>query len=147
MLDRAQSLGVRNVVFGMPHRGRLNVLCNVMRKDTALIFKEFGGAPIDGVEKFTQMMQEEDFVMSGDVKYHLGTSSRREYADGQSMRLSLVANPSHLETVNPVVCGKARARMYGWLDICARAGARRVPSFSRKGTYITSQSCFQVLPR
>ena len=79
---------------------------------TALIFKEFEGAPIDGVEAHTQMMQEEDFVMSGDVKYHLGTSSRREYADGGSIHLSLVANPSHLEAVNPVVMGKARAKMY-----------------------------------
>ena len=112
MLDRSYELGVRNCVIGMPHRGRLNVLCNVMQKDTALIFKEFEGAPIDGVEAHTQIMQKEDFVMSGDVKYHLGTSSRREYADGGSIHLSLVANPSHLEAVNPVVMGKARAKMY-----------------------------------
>jgi 2-oxoglutarate dehydrogenase E1 component len=83
----------------MPHRGRLNVLASVMAKPYRAIFSEFQGAAFHG----------DDFEGSGDVKYHLGTSSDREF-DGNKVHLSLAANPSHLEAVDPVVLGKARAK-------------------------------------
>jgi 2-oxoglutarate dehydrogenase E1 component len=89
--------GVREIVFGMAHRGRLNVLANVMGKPYRVIFNEFAGGSANP----------EDVGGSGDVKYHLGTSSDREF-DGISVHLSLVPNPSHLEAVDPVVLGKVR---------------------------------------
>jgi 2-oxoglutarate dehydrogenase E1 component len=91
--------GVRDIVVGMAHRGRLNVLANVMGKPYRAIFSEFAGGASNP----------EDVGGSGDVKYHLGTSSDREF-DGISVHLSLLPNPSHLEAVNPVVLGKARAQ-------------------------------------
>jgi len=91
--------GVKEIVIGMPHRGRLNVLANVMEKPYKQIFHEFrGGAS-----------HPEEVEGSGDVKYHLGTSSDREF-DGNPVHLSLSPNPSHLEAVDPVVLGKARAK-------------------------------------
>jgi 2-oxoglutarate dehydrogenase E1 component len=90
--------GVREVVIGMAHRGRLNVLANVMGKPYRVIFSEFAGGSANP----------QDVGGSGDVKYHLGTSSDRTF-DGIDVHLSLVPNPSHLEAVNPVVLGKARA--------------------------------------
>ena len=90
--------GVEEIVVGMAHRGRLNVLVNVMGKPYRAIFNEFAGGSANP----------EDVGGSGDVKYHLGTSSDREF-DGTKVHLSLQANPSHLEAVNPVVLGKARA--------------------------------------
>nr|WP_314442957.1 2-oxoglutarate dehydrogenase E1 component [uncultured Sphingomonas sp.] len=90
--------GVEEIVVGMAHRGRLNVLANVMGKPYRAIFNEFAGGSANP----------EDVGGSGDVKYHLGTSSDREF-DGVKVHLSLQANPSHLEAVNPVVLGKARA--------------------------------------
>ncbi|MCM8730866.1 2-oxoglutarate dehydrogenase E1 component [Hephaestia sp. GCM10023244] len=90
--------GVREIVFGMAHRGRLNVLANVMGKPFHVIFHEFSGGSSNP----------EDVGGSGDVKYHLGTSTDREF-DGISVHMSLVANPSHLEAEDPVVLGKARA--------------------------------------
>jgi len=92
--------GVCDIVVGMSHRGRLNVLANVMGKPYRAIFNEFAGGATNPA----------DVGGSGDVKYHLGTSSDREF-DGISVHLSLVANPSHLEAVDPVVLGKARAVM------------------------------------
>jgi 2-oxoglutarate dehydrogenase E1 component len=92
-------LGVEEIVIGMPHRGRLNVLANVMGKPFSAIFAEFEG----------NSARPEDVQGSGDVKYHLGTSSDREF-DGISVHLSLTANPSHLEAVDPVVLGKTRAK-------------------------------------
>ncbi len=91
-------LGVEEVTVGMAHRGRLNVLANVMGKPYRAIFNEFAGGASNPA----------DVGGSGDVKYHLGTSSDREF-DGIKVHLSLQANPSHLEAVNPVVLGKARA--------------------------------------
>ena len=91
-------LGVREIVYGMAHRGRLNVLANVMAKPFRVIFHEFGGGSANP----------DDVAGSGDVKYHLGTSTDREF-DGISVHMSLVANPSHLEAVDPVVLGKVRA--------------------------------------
>ncbi len=99
IIKRGGQLGVREIVIGMPHRGRLNVLANVMGKPYVAIFSEFQG--------FSS--QPDDVQGSGDVKYHLGTSSDREF-DGNKVHLSLTANPSHLEAVNPVVLGKARAK-------------------------------------
>ncbi|HET9353219.1 MAG TPA: thiamine pyrophosphate-dependent enzyme, partial [Sphingomicrobium sp.] len=92
------ALGIREIVYGMAHRGRLNVLANVMAKPFRVIFHEFGGGSANP----------DDVAGSGDVKYHLGTSTDREF-DGISVHMSLVANPSHLEAVNPVVLGKSRA--------------------------------------
>ena len=99
IIKRGGALGVKDIVIGMPHRGRLNVLASVMGKPFRAIFNEFkgGSATPDEVEG------------SGDVKYHLGTSSDREF-DGNNVHLSLTANPSHLEVVDPVVLGKARAK-------------------------------------
>ena len=90
--------GIREIVFGMPHRGRLNMLGNVMQKPFRVIFHEFGGGSANP----------DDVGGSGDVKYHLGTSTDREF-DGNKVHLSLTPNPSHLEAVDPVVLGKVRA--------------------------------------
>ncbi len=99
IIKRGGSLGVRDIVLGMPHRGRLNVLAAVMGKPYQVIFHEFqGGSSLPS-----------DIEGSGDVKYHLGASSDRTF-DGNNVHLSLTANPSHLEIVNPVVIGKARAK-------------------------------------
>ena len=92
-------LGIEEFVLGMPHRGRLNVLANFMGKPYAAIFSEFQG----------NASNPEQVHGSGDVKYHLGTSTDREIG-GRLVHLSLAANPSHLEAVNPVVLGKVRAK-------------------------------------
>ncbi len=99
IIKRGGALGVQDIVIGMPHRGRLSVLANVMNKPYRAIFNEFQGGSF----------KPEDVDGSGDVKYHLGASSDREF-DGNKVHLSLTANPSHLEAVNPVVLGKARAK-------------------------------------
>ncbi|MCV2894098.1 2-oxoglutarate dehydrogenase E1 component [Lentibacter sp. XHP0401] len=99
IIKRGGALGIREMVIGMPHRGRLNVLANVMGKPYRAIFNEFQGGSF----------KPEDVDGSGDVKYHLGASSDRAF-DGNSVHLSLTANPSHLEAVNPVVLGKVRAK-------------------------------------
>ncbi|GKZ01039.1 hypothetical protein MPSEU_001055300 [Mayamaea pseudoterrestris] len=108
-IDRASELGAHSFVIGMPHRGRLNVLANVIRKPMPLIFSEFQGSHY----KVEDHVKEQDkYAISSDVKYHLGSSMDRTYPDGRRVHLSLVANPSHLECVNPVVVGKARAKQY-----------------------------------
>ena len=84
----------------MPHRGRLNVLANVMGKPFKAIFSEFFGKTVSQIKDF-----------EGDVKYHLGASSNREF-DGNSVHISLTDNPSHLEAVNPVVLGQVRAKQF-----------------------------------
>ncbi len=99
IIKRGGALGMTDVVFGMAHRGRLNVLSQVMAKPHRAIFHEFKGGSF----------APEDVEGSGDVKYHLGASSDREF-DGNKVHLSLTANPSHLEIVNPVVMGKVRAK-------------------------------------
>ena len=99
IIKRGGSLGLKEVVLGMAHRGRLNVLSQVMGKPHRAIFHEFKGGSY----------APDDVEGSGDVKYHLGASSDREF-DGNKVHLSLTANPSHLEIVNPVVMGKARAK-------------------------------------
>ena len=104
LIDRAADLGVESIVMGMSHRGRLNVLANVVRKPLRHIFSEFSGGikPVD-TETGT-------YTGSGDVKYHLGTSYDRPTRGGKRIHLSLVANPSHLEAVDPAVVGKTRAK-------------------------------------
>lgn len=99
IIKRGGALGVQDIVIGMPHRGRLNILANVMGKPYRAIFHEFQGGSY----------KPDDVDGSGDVKYHLGASSDREF-DGNKVHLSLTANPSHLEAVNPVVLGKVRAK-------------------------------------
>ena len=101
IIKRGGQLGVSEVVLGMSHRGRLNVLANVMGKAYRQIFHEFQGGSANP----------SDIEGSGDVKYHLGASSDREF-DGRRVHLSLSANPSHLEAVDPVVLGKARAKQH-----------------------------------
>jgi 2-oxoglutarate dehydrogenase E1 component len=108
-IDRASELGAHSFVIGMPHRGRLNILANVMRKPMPLIFSEFQGTHYDIDEG---VKGNDKWGMAGDVKYHLGSSMDRTYPDGRKIHLSLVANPSHLECVDPVVAGKARAKQY-----------------------------------
>lgn len=107
MIDIASMNGAEDFVIGMAHRGRLNVLSNVIRKPMEMIFKEFDPSHSVGVAT-----SEEDWSGSGDVKYHLGTSFTRAYPDGRVVNLSLMANPSHLEAVNPLVMGKSRAKMH-----------------------------------
>jgi 2-oxoglutarate dehydrogenase E1 component len=99
IIKRGGALGLKEIALGMAHRGRLNVLSQVMGKPHRVIFHEFkgGSASPDEVDG------------SGDVKYHLGASSDREF-DGNKVHLSLTANPSHLEIVDPVVLGKVRAK-------------------------------------
>ena len=99
ILKRGSQLGLKEVVLGMAHRGRLNVLANFMQKPFRAILNEFLGG----------FAFPDDINASGDVKYHLGTSADREF-DGETVHLSLNPNPSHLEAVNPVVVGKARAK-------------------------------------
>lgn len=108
-IDRASELGAHSFVLGMPHRGRLNILANVMRKPMPLIFSEFMGTHYTMED---HAKSDEHWGMSGDVKYHLGSSMDRTYPDGRKIHLSLVANPSHLECVNPAVVGKVRAKQY-----------------------------------
>ena len=109
MVDRATELGVTSVTVGMPHRGRLNVLVNVIRKPMEMLLKEFQGTHVD-LEAYEKKIASGDWSGSGDVKYHLGTSYDRAYPDGRKVHMSLVANPSHLEAVNTVVTGKVRAK-------------------------------------
>jgi 2-oxoglutarate dehydrogenase E1 component len=99
ILKRGGQLGIRDVVIGMPHRGRLNTLVHVLHKSYTALFSEFQG----------RSSQPEEMRGSGDVKYHLGASADREF-DGTTVHVSLSPNPSHLEAVDPVVLGKARAK-------------------------------------
>ena len=98
IIKRGGALGCKEVKIGMPHRGRLNILTNVIQKPLKKIFKEFSGDP--GIASGG---------VSGDVKYHLGASANREF-DNNLVHVSLTANPSHLEAVNPVVLGQTRAK-------------------------------------
>src|SRR5579871_6715175 len=99
IIKRGGALGVKDITLGMAHRGRLNVLAHVMAKPHRAIFHEFKGGS----------SSPQEVEGSGDVKYHLGASSDREF-DHNTVHLSLTANPSHLEIVNPVVLGKTRAK-------------------------------------
>ncbi len=98
IIKRGGNLGAKEIKIGMPHRGRLNVLANVLGKPYKAIFSEFFG-------------KSSNQEIGGDVKYHLGASSNREF-DGNSVHISLTDNPSHLEAVNPVVLGQVRAKQF-----------------------------------
>ena len=100
ILETASKVGVDEIVIGMPHRGRMNVLTSIMGKPYSELLSIFNG----------NLDFPENIDSSGDVKYHLGASHDRVMATGRSMHLSLTANPSHLEIVNPVVVGKVRAK-------------------------------------
>ena len=110
IIKRGGALGVKDIIIGMPHRGRLNILVNVLAKPLRAIFNEFQGGSF----------KPKEVDGSGDVKYHLGASSNREF-DGNKVHLSLTANPSHLEAVNPVVLGKARAKQEQYDDDTRRS--------------------------
>ncbi len=97
LIDRSVDHGIKHVTIGMPHRGRLNVLANVIRKPIEAILNEFSGGG------------DSDNFQAGDVKYHLGANYVRPTPSGKKVSLSLVANPSHLEACDPVVLGKTRA--------------------------------------
>jgi 2-oxoglutarate dehydrogenase E1 component len=102
-MDMCVEKGAEKAIIGMPHRGRLNILANVVRKPLSTIFAEFQG-----------VMPESDpehnwHKGSGDVKYHLGTSYTKEYPNGVDFTVEVLANPSHLECINPVVMGRTRA--------------------------------------
>jgi 2-oxoglutarate dehydrogenase E1 component len=109
IIKRGGQLGVKDIVLGMPHRGRLNMLANVMAKPYRQLFHEFQGGSA----------KPSDVQGSGDVKYHLGASSDRAF-DGNNVHLSLTANPSHLEAVDPVVLGKSRAKQFQYGDKVTR---------------------------
>ena len=104
VIERSGRFGVREIVLGMPHRGRLNVLANIMDKPYGMIFGEFEGSLPKTVGG------------DGDVKYHLGFSADHVTADDQKIHLSLTPNPSHLEAVNPVVEGRVRAKQRRFRD-------------------------------
>jgi len=110
IIKRGGQLGVKEIVIGMAHRGRLNVLANVMSKPYRQLFHEFSGGSANPTE----------VQGSGDVKYHLGASSDREF-DNHQVHLSLTANPSHLEASDPVVLGKARAKQQQQGDTVERS--------------------------
>lgn len=100
-IEYGSSVGVEEFIIGMAHRGRLNVLANIMKKSYEEIFNEFEGKAY------------QDALFEGDVKYHLGYSSDVTSTTGKKIRLTLSPNPSHLESVNPVVGGMARAKLDG----------------------------------
>jgi 2-oxoglutarate dehydrogenase E1 component len=109
ILESVAAAGTKEIVIGMPHRGRLNTLVNIVKKPLTALFSEFAGASF----------KPDDVQGSGDVKYHLGTSTDIEIA-GNMVHLSLQPNPSHLEAVDPVVVGKVRARQDMAADITTR---------------------------
>ena len=99
IINTASESGVKEVVIGMAHRGRLNILANIMGKTYEQIFNEFEGTAVPNFS-----------FGDGDVKYHLGFSSQVQTTSGKTVHLKLVPNPSHLESVDPVVEGFARAK-------------------------------------
>lgn len=104
LIDTSVDLGIEDIVIGMPHRGRLNMLTNVVRKPAEAIFSEFTGSTANDEG-------------SGDVKYHLGMNYTRPTTSGKSVNLSIVANPSHLEADDPVVLGRTRAIQHFKTDV------------------------------
>ena len=99
MINKAADLGVEEVMIGMAHRGRLNILANIMGKTYEQIFNEFEGSAVP-----------DQTMGDGDVKYHMGFSSEVVTPAGKKVNLKLAPNPSHLEAVNPVVEGFVRAK-------------------------------------
>ncbi|MCH2234830.1 MAG: 2-oxoglutarate dehydrogenase E1 component [Crocinitomicaceae bacterium] len=105
LIQKAAELGVKEVIMGMAHRGRLNTLVNIFEKDFESIFCEFDGKEFDSDDSF-----------DGDVKYHLGFSTDVDTLSGNKVHLTLAPNPSHLEAVDPVVQGLSRAKLDVYLD-------------------------------
>lgn len=105
LVDCAKEEGVSHVIFGMAHRGRLNTLACVFDKPYEAIFTEFKDPGI------AKNVKSAEWGFAGDVKYHLGASNIRQYKDGTKVSMTMLPNPSHLETVDPVVLGKAKAKM------------------------------------
>lgn len=99
-IKRAAEFGVKDINIGMPHRGRMNVLTTVMRRPFLELFSLFHG----------NLDYPEGIKSSGDVKYHLGTSTDRDFGEGRNVHMSLISNPSHLEAVDPVISGRVRAK-------------------------------------
>ncbi|MDW3650668.1 MAG: 2-oxoglutarate dehydrogenase E1 component [Bacteroidia bacterium] len=99
IIEKGAELGIKEFIIGMAHRGRLNVLTNILRKEYDEVFSEFEGK------------EYEDSLFQGDVKYHMGFSADIKTSVGNEVHLSLMPNPSHLETVNPVVEGVSRAKI------------------------------------
>ena len=99
IMEKGSELGIKEFIIGMPHRGRLNVLANILRKPYVDIFSEFEGVEYD------------DETLLGDVKYHLGYTIERESTQGKKVKFTLTPNPSHLEAVDPVVEGITRAKI------------------------------------
>lgn len=99
IMEKSTELGTEEIVIGMPHRGRLNVLANFLKKPYERIFSEFKG------------MKYDDETLMGDVKYHLGHTQERSSTTGKKVKITLSPNPSHLEAVGPVVEGIVRARV------------------------------------
>jgi len=137
MVEECAELGATTIVLGMPHRGRLNTLVNVMAKRLEVVFGEF-----------KDVFERSDETGSGDVKYHMGYSSDRETATGKRIHLSLAFNPSHLEIVNPVVEGYVRARMDRTGD---RNGNETIPvlmhgdaAFAGQGTVMETLNLSQL---
>jgi 2-oxoglutarate dehydrogenase E1 component len=112
-LELGGSLGVREVVIGMAHRGRLNVLCNIMQKPAHVIFSEFAGPS-----------NPQEFLNRSDVKYHMGYSSDWTTQAGQSIHLTMAFNPSHLGVVHPVVEGRVRAKQDRFAETHGREAAK-----------------------
>eukprot|EP00929_Paragymnodinium_shiwhaense_P089708 TRINITY_DN4987_c0_g1_i1.p1 TRINITY_DN4987_c0_g1~~TRINITY_DN4987_c0_g1_i1.p1 ORF type:complete len:1068 (-),score=284.92 TRINITY_DN4987_c0_g1_i1:229-3432(-) len=111
LVDRAKLMGCNEFVIGMPHRGRLNILVNVLHKPMAKMLAEFLGTAYD-IDATLSQLADEDWSSTGDVKYHLGTSITRSCADGSNVTLTMEANPSHLETVGPVTLGRTKAKQF-----------------------------------
>ena len=131
MIELSAEMDVTDVVIGMPHRGRLNVLANVCGKPVEQIFHEFD-----------EVLPENQFG-SGDVKYHLGTVQDRVLRNGKPVRVSLVANPSHLEAVNPVVAGKVRAKQRYAKD---HDGSKSIPILLHGDAAFSGQGiCYETM--
>jgi len=111
LVDTASAQGCKAFCIGMAHRGRLNILANVLRKPLGQIFAEFLGSHYS-MDDFYRSQEDQDWFGAGDVKYHLGQSMDRQYEDGRRIHMSLAPNPSHLECVAPVVLGKTRAKQF-----------------------------------
>ncbi len=135
IVEMAPELGVREIVMGMPHRGRLNVLCNVLNKSYEEVFTEF-----EGSYDLSQLSGD------GDVKYHLGFSSEHTTANGKTVRLGLNPNPSHLEAVDPVVLGRVRGKQRQYQDNATRGMV--IPVLLHGDASIAGQGlvmeCFQL---
>lgn len=126
LVDRGADLGVEEFVIGMPHRGRLNVLVNVLGMPMPQMLAEFVGTAHD-LDAKVQEFEVEDWSSAGDVKYHLGTSLQKEYPDHGTVTLTLEANPSHLGSVGPVTLGRTKAKQYYIGDDPEEAGRMVMP--------------------